>query len=81
MQYKISRLEEQLHHEDQLCRLASGKAESDNGTFEGDPSQKRVQLMEEITNALERYRKMQPNFNVIVELICLTLILSRKVSP
>ena len=81
LQYKISRLEAQLHHEDQICRLSSGIAEADNGTFEGDPSQKRIKLMEEITDALERYREMHPCPSSNTGLMSLLLTRNRKVSP
>lgn len=58
LQDRISFLEEQLKNEDECCREAPFH-EAHNGTFRHDPRPRRVQILEELSWALERYRKHQ----------------------
>lgn len=53
MQYRIAKLEEELHVEDTQCARNDG----DNGTFEGDPCKRRHEIMDELVWRLEHYRK------------------------
>ncbi|KAL8966722.1 MAG: hypothetical protein Q9183_003240 [Haloplaca sp. 2 TL-2023] len=53
MQHEIAQLEEALYTEDAKCLDEDG----DNGTFDGDPRQRRRGLIEELARRLERYQR------------------------
>ena len=56
MQHEIAQVEEALYTEDAKCLDEKG----DNGTFHGDPRQKRRFLIEDLARRLERYRECLP---------------------
>ena len=56
MQYQISKLEEDLEREDDLCRHAPNDEDADNGSFRGDPRPQRHELLVSLASILGQYR-------------------------